>query len=121
MDISDFKIALVSLQHDAERVPPIGLIYLATYLEDRVGLKKENIKVYDNNYFSNIEDQIQDFTPHVVGISAMTVNYEDAVRFCQSFKNRPESYIISTVPLGLLRMCKRLAGNANQSLFTHHL
>lgn len=88
MDISDFKIALISLQNDAERVPPIGLICLATYLRDRAGMKDENIKVFDNNYFSNIEEQVKDFAPHVVGITAMTVNYEDAAIFCASLKQQ---------------------------------
>ena len=51
MNKNNFKIALVSMQQDAEKDPPVGLVCLATYLRDRVGLRNENIKVFDKNYY----------------------------------------------------------------------
>ena len=65
MDKSNLKIALVSLQKDAEKDPPIGLVYLATYLRSRVGLRQENIKIFDRNYF-NIEEEQKKFNPHIL-------------------------------------------------------
>jgi len=35
MDKENIKIALISLQNDADRVPPVGLVCLATYLKEK--------------------------------------------------------------------------------------
>ena len=94
MKKSDLKVALISSQRDAERVPPIGLIYLATYLRDRAGLQNDNIKVFDNNYYSDIEEEVKRFNPHIIGISAMTVTYMDAVRLAAKIKQSLDVPII---------------------------
>jgi len=93
MDKSKLKIALVSLQKDAEKEPPLGLVYLATYLRDVVGLKQENIKVLDRNYFK-IEKEINLFKPHLFGITAMTIDYEKATKFALKIKQKNKIPII---------------------------
>jgi len=90
LDKKDLKIALASLQEDAERIPPLGLVYLATYLSEKVGLEKKNIRIFDKNY-STLDDmhkEIAKFRPHIVGLTAMAVNYTDAIKFASRIKNR---------------------------------
>jgi len=109
-DKSSLKIALVSLQHDAERVPPMGLVYLATYLRDGAGLENGNIRIFDNNYFDDIEGDVLAFAPDLVAVTAMTVNYEDATLFASALKEKTDIPIIiggvhiSSLP-GSLRPC----------------
>lgn len=43
----NLKIALVSLQQDAEKSAPIGLVYLATYLKEKLDINSQNIKIID--------------------------------------------------------------------------
>lgn len=94
MKKSELKIALISRQRDAERVPPIGLVYLATYLRDRVGLCGENIRVFDNNYFLDVEKELDDFRPHMIGFSAMTIDYQSVVDFASLIREKSEAPII---------------------------
>lgn len=93
LDLTNTKIALISFQRDAERVPPIGLVYLATFLRDRIGLLNENIKIFDSNFYTDIEKEIDDFKPHIIGLSTMTVNYMAAIAFAELFKKK------STIPI----------------------
>jgi radical SAM superfamily enzyme YgiQ (UPF0313 family) len=80
-----FKIALISLQEDTERVPPMGLVCLATYLRDRIGIKQENILVLERNY-SNIEEELKEFQPSMIGFSAMTIDYDKVKEFASKIK-----------------------------------
>lgn len=86
--LSGLRIVLVSVQKDAERVPPVGLVYLATYLRDRVGLKQENIKILDQNYCSDMEGELEAFKPDLVGFSAMAVTYGPTLSFARSLRPR---------------------------------
>ena len=60
----NIKIALISFQKDAERIPPIGLIYIATYINKIGGISKDNIKVIEVN-FHDIEREIEKFEPEL--------------------------------------------------------
>lgn len=93
MEKNDFKIALVSLQQDAEKDPPIGLVCLATYLRDRIGLKNENIKIFDKNYY-DVEKELAAFKPDMLGITAMSVDYVQAVCLAQKVKRKNKIPII---------------------------
>ena len=93
MDKNKLKIALISLQQDAEKVPPVGLVYLATYLSERIGIKKENIKIFDKNYF-DVEKEVDYFKPNIIGISAMTIDYQKAVSFALQIKEKLDIPII---------------------------
>ncbi len=79
----NIKIALVSFQNDVEKVPPIGLVYLATYIRDKCGIK--NIKIIDKN-FDRIEEKIEDFSPNIIGMGPMTIHYNDAADFAEKIK-----------------------------------
>lgn len=82
------RVALVTVQQDAERVPPVGLVYLATYLRDRVGLQGENIKVLDKNYSPQLAAELAAFKPDLIGFTAMTVEYGKLIRFAQSIRSQ---------------------------------
>ena len=82
----DIRIILVSLQRDAERVPPVGLVYIATYLNDKLKIPKKNIKVVDSNYF-DVEKEVEEFNPDVIGIGVMTINYQNPVNFFDESSN----------------------------------
>lgn len=106
-DAKNLKIALVSVQNDAERVPPVGLVYIATYLNERVGVDFRNIKIMDAN-FDEIEKKIDGFKPDLIGFSSMTVNYGDTIKLAKKLrvKYKEIPFIIggvhvSTLPLSL--------------------
>lgn len=87
----NLKIAFLSFQKDAERVPPIGLVYLATYLKEKNGIK--NVKIIDKN-FDDMEKELINFSPDLICMTAMTVHYMDAVRFAEDFKKKSNIPII---------------------------
>jgi len=83
----NLRIALVSLQQDAERIPPVGLVYIATYLRDVVGLRGENIKILEKNY-SNVEEDLARFEPDIIAFTSMTVDYGKIIRFAKKIRER---------------------------------
>ncbi len=87
----NLKIALVSLQKDAEKIPPIGLVHLASHLKEKSGI--QNIKIIDKN-FDNIYSELEKFSPDIIGISSMSVNYPDAVELATNLKNKSNVPII---------------------------
>jgi len=91
MDKQIIKIALISFQQDADRVPPVGLVYLATYLKEKLGI--ENIKIIDKNYH-DIEKELEEYLPDLVGVGAMTVDYGEVLRFAKNFKQKHSTPII---------------------------
>jgi hypothetical protein len=91
------RIALVSLQKDAERVPPVGLVYLATYLNERAGMKKDDIKIFEANYCDDIEKGLDEFKPDMIGFSAMTVDYQKVIDFAIALKHHCVPYVIGGV------------------------
>ena len=93
MDKKDFKIALISLQEDTERVPPLGLVCLATYLHERAGIPRNNILVLDKNY-SDIEKELEDFSPSMIGFSAMTIDYDKVKEFAYKIKRTHDAPLI---------------------------
>src|SRR3989344_2857109 len=100
------KIALVSLQKDTERVPPIGLVNLATQLNSKLKIPKKNIRIIDRN-FDIPENEIREFHPDIVGISAMTIHYLEAIKLSQKIKEDKNIPVIlggvhiSTLPKSL--------------------
>ncbi len=100
----NLKIALISFQDDAEMTPPIGLVYIATYIRDRCGIK--NVKIIDKR-FHNIEEEVKKFNPDLIGIGPMTINYQDAIEFAEKYKKIHNTPIIlggvhiSTLPTSL--------------------
>lgn len=91
IDKENIKIALISFQCDADRVPPMGLVYLATYLRDRAGIK--NIKIIDKN-FHDVDSEAAKYSPDIIGIAAMTITYGEAIRFAERFKKKNSAPVI---------------------------
>jgi len=74
------KIALISLAHGSG-CPPIGLVYLATYLKKHLDVE---VKIIDSNFLWLPSVPFKDYD--LVGISAMTVNYQNACELGRSMK-----------------------------------
>lgn len=85
MAIKHLKIALISLQQDAEKVPPLGLVYLATYLREKAGIEHENIKIIDRT-FTNVNESIKQFSPDIIGFTSMTIDYGKVIKFAKTLK-----------------------------------
>ncbi len=105
----NLKVALVSLQQDAERIPPVGLVYIATYIRDVVGLRNENIKILEKNY-SNIEEDLEKFSPDIIAFTSMTVEYGKIIKFAKKIRDKHNvpfvlgGVHISTLPQSLDRV-----------------
>lgn len=98
---NNIRIALVSFQKDAERVPPFGLIYIATYINQELNLPKENIKVIDIN-FHDIIKEVEEFNPDIIGISSMTANYGNALELAKKLKSMNKPLILGGVHISTL-------------------
>lgn len=83
----NLKVALLSLQNDTNRAPPFGLVYLATYLRDRAGLRGENVRIFDNYYCKDIEGELRAFQPDLIGFTAMSVDYGETIRFAREIRS----------------------------------
>lgn len=100
------KIALISLQQDAERVPPVGLVYLSTYMNEKMGIPSDNIKIFDKN-FDDIEAGITKFNPDIIGFTSMTVNYGEIIQLARKLRAMSSALFIlggvhiSTLPESL--------------------
>ena len=76
------KLALVNILDVAE-VPPMGLVYIATYLREHFGF--ENTKIIDINA-ENVWNGIKRYKPDVIGISSMTITYSKAMELAKRIK-----------------------------------
>ena len=76
------KIALINIAQDMES-PPIGLLYLATYLHKKI--PQARIKIIDINFEDIVESTIK-FNPDFIGISAFTVKYNIARNYAKKIK-----------------------------------
>lgn len=87
------KIALVSLI--GEENPPLGLAYLATYLKEKA--VPVDVVIVDNLFTSPFKE-IERLKPDIVGISALTVQYNKAVNLAGKIKeNLPARVILGGV------------------------
>ncbi len=71
------KLALLSVGKYDGYTPPLGLAYLATYLEKYIGFK--DTIIIDATY-DDIHERINEIKPDIIGISAKTIEYGDAIR-----------------------------------------
>lgn len=100
----DLKIVLISLQNEGDRVPPFGLVSLATCLEQKIGIK--DIRIIDRNFEDVVKETIE-YRPDLIGISAMTIYYGDAIKVAEKLKQNLKAPIIiggvhiSTLPTSL--------------------
>jgi len=97
------KISFVSFGED-KREPPLGLLTVATYLKKFGDFN--DINIIDKN-FDNIFEKILEIKPDIIGISAMTVHYLDAIELAKKIKSNLDIPIIiggvhiSTLPFSL--------------------
>jgi len=84
LSLDNIRIALISCQYDSEKVAPLGLVYLATCLVKELNIGSDHIRVIDRR--SNIKKEVLRFAPHVIGFTAMTVNYGETINFAKSLK-----------------------------------
>ena len=63
------KLALISLSTGGH--PPMGLVYIATYLKKF--MDSIDIRIIDANY-DNLLETTKNFNPDIAGISSMTID-----------------------------------------------
>ena len=73
----EHKICLVNSRLEGT-YPPLGLGYLASYLE-KYGRYKYEIKVVDGNYDQDIFNTIKKFNPKVIGFTGLSPQIRDVV------------------------------------------
>jgi len=78
------RILLIPAKRDFARFIPLGVAYLAAFLEK----EGYEVKVYDELPHSELLGKVlQDFKPEAVGISCMTAAYEKAKTLAKEVKN----------------------------------
>ena len=97
------KLALVSLD-TCDLEPPLGLAYMATYLRKYANFYDTSIidKTYDD-----VMGKILKLKPDLIGISAFTIHYQDAIELSKEIKEKLDVPIfiggvhISSLPYSL--------------------
>lgn len=90
------KIALVTPMWNTENpYPPLGLAYIGAVLEKH----GYTVQIFDltlkhNKPFENKIEDIVNFSPDIVGISAMSHNYDSALTIAKDIKNKTGAYIV---------------------------
>ena len=82
------------------RYPPLGIGYLCSYLRARYPLDKIECRVVEGN----IEREILEFKPDIVGISAVTQNYNMAVACAAIAKKRGIAVICGGIHISMMPM-----------------
>lgn len=87
MKDSGLKIALINATKNdyGFLVPPLGILSIASYLLNKGIIKKKNIMILDVNLRKPM-DFLKFFKPDLVGLSAMTVDYPDAITLGKKIK-----------------------------------
>jgi len=78
------KLALVSLC-DSKFVAPMGLAYIAGYLREY--MDRLDIRIIDAAYEDPMA-ALECYQPDIVGVSATTMQYSEAMKFCRELKGR---------------------------------
>lgn len=86
--ISNFKIALISVGKDDWGYfrPHLGFLSIVGYLLKKKAIKRRNVVILDANV-TDVPGYLEVFRPHLVGVSAVTVNYRDAVKIAKKIKS----------------------------------
>ena len=77
------KIALISGNIQRQGFPPLGILYLAGYI--RKYYPDAILKVFD---FIPEENEVIEFSPDIIGISAFTLHYSDVYKYCESIREK---------------------------------
>ncbi len=83
------KIALINIIKD-KNVYPLNLVALATYVRNQTS---SQIRIIDANWDDIITETI-DFNPDIIGISAMSITYGNAVLLARKLKEKSSALMI---------------------------
>jgi anaerobic magnesium-protoporphyrin IX monomethyl ester cyclase len=87
----EIKVALVNIKGRDMASPPLGLAYLATFV--RQNMPHCQIRIIDKNFEEPFEELL-DFQPDILGISAITMHYNAAIELAQRVKQAMDVPII---------------------------
>lgn len=85
------KLGLVYLNNNSGSFPPLGLTSIATYLKQEMHF--HNSRIIDIN-FENVYETIKRSNFDLIGISAMTIEYNEAIRLAQWTKEELDIPVI---------------------------
>jgi anaerobic magnesium-protoporphyrin IX monomethyl ester cyclase len=80
------NIILIAANKRAQGEPSLGIAYLASYIRKYHSSDSESIKISLLNYIPKSLDKIKNLKPAIIGISALTEQYSDAIKFAKSIK-----------------------------------
>ncbi|MBN1827649.1 MAG: B12-binding domain-containing radical SAM protein [Deltaproteobacteria bacterium] len=86
------KLLLVASNSRAQAEPSLGIGYLAGYLKKYWRCSDLDIKIL--NYIPREFSKIIQFSPDVIGISALTNQYNKAIRFAVEMKEKTNAHVI---------------------------
>ena len=90
------RIALISPMWKVENsYPPLGLAYIGAVLE----IDGHTVKIFDltlepKRPLESKMEEIVKFSPEIVGISAMSHSYDNAIKIAEELKNKTEAKIV---------------------------
>ena len=95
MENANPKIALINVTKIdyGYLEPPLGLLSIASYLIREKVVREKDIKILDVN-FKNPLAFLKYFKPNIVGLSAMTASYPDAITLGRKIKNKFETLVV---------------------------
>jgi radical SAM superfamily enzyme YgiQ (UPF0313 family) len=79
------KITLINATKTGDIIPPLGLLSIAGYLLASEVLSSENVQILDVNRADPLRE-LKSFNPDLIGISAMTTAYPEAVKLAKRIK-----------------------------------
>jgi radical SAM superfamily enzyme YgiQ (UPF0313 family) len=96
------KILFINANEESSTDLPLGLGYLVSSLREEFGRNSMKFKIVNQN----IEEEINNFKPHIVGITSTTKNYGKAINYAEIAKKHGLLVIIggvhiSTLPLSM--------------------
>ena len=83
------KLSLIKLSDDPHE--PINLLTISSYLKKYI--PELEIRIIDRAY-ENVLEELDKFSPDIVGISAMTVEYSLAIKLCKAIKEKRQILVI---------------------------
>lgn len=87
------RFAIVNSTHSRNSTS-MGLVYIATWLVHFGIMKREDVKILDV-YHHNVVNTLKDFNPDVIGLSAMTSTYPNAVDIAKQMRKEfPQAKIV---------------------------
>jgi anaerobic magnesium-protoporphyrin IX monomethyl ester cyclase len=93
-----FINALDNNKEIERRYPPLGIGYIASYVRKHLGDNEVHFKVID----IDVEKEIRDYDPDIVGISSVSQNYNKAIVYAQIAKRFGKPIICGGVHITMI-------------------